>query len=136
VAIGKYIAGKAGYRRMVLELGGNDPIIVMDDADLDEASTLAVPALQELRPALHGRQAHAGARGGGRALHRAGGGQDPRLELRRPMDKTRNDMGTVIDEPRPAAWASRPGAVQHRHRTHRVVVRRPGPGGACLPRWP
>ena len=42
VAIGKAIAGKAGYRRMVLELGGNDPIIVMDDADLDEASSLAV----------------------------------------------------------------------------------------------
>jgi len=42
VAIGKAIAAKAGYRRMVLELGGNDPIIVMDDAELDEASTLAV----------------------------------------------------------------------------------------------
>jgi putative phosphonoacetaldehyde dehydrogenase len=42
VAIGKYIAAKAGYRRLVLELGGNDPIIVMEDADLDEASTLAV----------------------------------------------------------------------------------------------
>jgi len=42
VAIGKYIANKAGYRRMVLELGGNDPIIVMEDADVDEASTLAV----------------------------------------------------------------------------------------------
>jgi putative phosphonoacetaldehyde dehydrogenase len=42
VAIGKYIAAKAGYRRIVLELGGNDPIIVMDDADLDEASSLAV----------------------------------------------------------------------------------------------
>ena len=42
VAIGKSIASKAGYRRIVLELGGNDPIIVMDDADLDEASTLAV----------------------------------------------------------------------------------------------
>src|SRR5947208_4366015 len=42
VAIGKSIAAKAGYRRIVLELGGNDPIIVMDDADLDEASTLAV----------------------------------------------------------------------------------------------
>ena len=42
VAIGKSIAAKAGYRRIVLELGGNDPIIVMDDADLDEASSLAV----------------------------------------------------------------------------------------------
>jgi putative phosphonoacetaldehyde dehydrogenase len=42
VAIGKHIAARAGYRRQVLELGGNDPIIVMDDADLDEASTLAV----------------------------------------------------------------------------------------------
>ncbi|MCO5123220.1 MAG: phosphonoacetaldehyde dehydrogenase [Rhizobacter sp.] len=42
VAIGKAIAAKVGYRRMVLELGGNDPLIVMDDADLDEASTLAV----------------------------------------------------------------------------------------------
>jgi len=42
VAIGKHIAARAGYRRVVLELGGNDPIIVMDDADLDEASTLAV----------------------------------------------------------------------------------------------
>ncbi len=42
VAIGKSIASKAGYRRLVLELGGNDPLIVMEDADLDEASTLAV----------------------------------------------------------------------------------------------
>ncbi len=42
VAIGKYIASKAGYRRMVLELGGNDPLIVMEDADIDEASSLAV----------------------------------------------------------------------------------------------
>ena len=42
VAIGKSIAAKAIYKRVVLELGGNDPIIVMEDADLDEASTLAV----------------------------------------------------------------------------------------------
>ncbi|HEY3048578.1 MAG TPA: phosphonoacetaldehyde dehydrogenase [Polaromonas sp.] len=42
VAIGKYIAAKAVYKRQILELGGNDPIIVMDDADLEEAATLAV----------------------------------------------------------------------------------------------
>lgn len=42
VAIGKTIASKAGYKRQVLELGGNDPIIVMDDADLDAAAALAV----------------------------------------------------------------------------------------------
>lgn len=41
VAVGKFIASRAGYRRVVLELGGNDPLIVMDDADLDEAAELA-----------------------------------------------------------------------------------------------
>jgi putative phosphonoacetaldehyde dehydrogenase len=41
VAIGKYIAARAVYKRQVLELGGNDPIIVMEDADLEEAATLA-----------------------------------------------------------------------------------------------
>jgi len=42
VPIGKYIAEKAGYKRTVLELGGNDPLIVMEDADLEKAATLAV----------------------------------------------------------------------------------------------
>jgi putative phosphonoacetaldehyde dehydrogenase len=41
VAAGKYIAEHLGYRRCVLELGGNDPLIVMEDADLEEAATLA-----------------------------------------------------------------------------------------------
>ena len=41
VPYGKYIAAKAVYKRQVLELGGNDPIIVMEDADVEEAATLA-----------------------------------------------------------------------------------------------
>ncbi|MBS0454322.1 MAG: phosphonoacetaldehyde dehydrogenase [Proteobacteria bacterium] len=41
VPIGKYIASKAVYKRQILELGGNDPIIVMEDADIEEAATLA-----------------------------------------------------------------------------------------------
>jgi len=41
VAIGKSIAATAGYKKLVLELGGNDPLIVLHDADLDLAVTLA-----------------------------------------------------------------------------------------------
>ncbi|GAC1672002.1 MAG: phosphonoacetaldehyde dehydrogenase [Steroidobacteraceae bacterium] len=41
VPAGKYIAAKAVYKRQVLELGGNDPIIVLEDADLEEAAALA-----------------------------------------------------------------------------------------------
>jgi putative phosphonoacetaldehyde dehydrogenase len=41
VAVGKQIAATAGYKKVILELGGNDPLIIMEDADLDKAVFLA-----------------------------------------------------------------------------------------------
>ncbi|AOM76208.1 phosphonoacetaldehyde dehydrogenase [Pedobacter steynii] len=41
VAVGKKIAATAGYKKVILELGGNDPLIVLEDADLDLAVNLA-----------------------------------------------------------------------------------------------
>ena len=40
-AVGKRIARVAGYKKLCLELGGNSPLIVLEDADLDLAVTLA-----------------------------------------------------------------------------------------------
>ncbi len=45
VPVGKLIASKAGYKRQVLELGGNDPLIILNDLsddDLVRAADLAV----------------------------------------------------------------------------------------------
>lgn len=41
VAVGKRIAATAGYKKVLLELGGNDPLIVLKDADLELAVLLA-----------------------------------------------------------------------------------------------
>jgi len=98
VAIGKYIASKAGYRRLVLELGGNDPIIVMEDADLDEASTLAVQGSYK----NSGQRCTAIKR---MLVHQQVVGRFTDLVVEKtrawkfgdPLE-TGNDMGTVIDE--------------------------------------
>ncbi len=98
VAIGKYIASKAGYRRVVLELGGNDPIIVMEDADIDEASTLAVQGSYK----NSGQRCTAVKR---LLVHEAVAGEFVEQVMAKtlafkhgdPADKS-SDMGTVIDE--------------------------------------
>lgn len=98
VAIGKYIASRAGYRRVVLELGGNDPIIVMEDADIDEASSLAVQGSYK----NSGQRCTAVKR---MLVHESVAGRftEQVVEKTRawkfgdPADKA-NEMGTVIDE--------------------------------------
>lgn len=41
VEIGKKISGIAGYKKLCLELGGNSPLIVLNDADINLAAKLA-----------------------------------------------------------------------------------------------
>lgn len=107
VAIGKYIANKAGYRRMVLELGGNDPIIVMEDADVDEASTLAVQGSYKnsgqrctaiKRMLVHESVAD--------AFTEQVVAKTKAWSYGDPAD-TKVDMGTVIDEPAARLFESR-----------------------------
>ncbi len=99
VAVGKSIAARLGYRRAVLELGGNDPLLVLGDADLEEAAELAVRgafqnsgqrctavkriiAVREIADELAAR-----------IVERAAS-----LRAGDPLDEA-TDVGTVIDEP-------------------------------------
>jgi putative phosphonoacetaldehyde dehydrogenase len=107
VSIGKYIAQRAGYRRVVLELGGNDPIIVMEDADIDEASTLGVQGSYK----NSGQRCTAVKR---MLVHEAVAARftEQVVEKTRawkhgdPLDKS-NDMGTVIDAAAAESFQSR-----------------------------
>ncbi|MGH8599644.1 MAG: phosphonoacetaldehyde dehydrogenase [Burkholderiales bacterium] len=107
VAVGKYIASKLGYRRVVLELGGNAPIIVMEDADLDEASTLAVAGSYK----NSGQRCTAVKR---MLVQESVAERFVELLVEKtrawsygdPMDRTL-EMGTVIDEPAAKLFESR-----------------------------
>ena len=107
VAIGKYIASRAGYKRMVLELGGNDPLIVMEDADIDEASSLAVAGSYK----NSGQRCTAVKR---MLVHEAVADRFVEQVVAKtrawsygdPSD-TSMDMGTVIDEPAAKFFESR-----------------------------
>jgi aldehyde dehydrogenase (NAD+) len=98
VAVGKYIAARAVYKRQVLELGGNDPIIVMDDADIEEAATLAASGSYK----NSGQRCTAVKR---MLVHRSVAdnfverlvAKTRAVKVGDPLD-TATDMGTVIDE--------------------------------------
>ena len=42
VEVGKHISKQAGMKKLTLELGGNDPLIVLEDADIEKAVEAAV----------------------------------------------------------------------------------------------
>jgi aldehyde dehydrogenase (NAD+) len=99
VAVGKLIADRLGYRRAVLELGGNDPLIVLEDADLDEAAALAVSGAF----ANSGQRCTAvkriivDERVADELAERVAAGA-AKLRVGDPLDPA-SDIGTVIDEP-------------------------------------
>jgi phosphonoacetaldehyde dehydrogenase len=118
VAVGKYIAAKAVYKRQVLELGGNDPIIVMEDADIEEAATLAATGSYK----NSGQRCTAIKR---MLVQESVAARFTELLVEKsravrygdPMDPN-TDMGTVIDEP---------AARCFQERVNEAVA-----GGACL----
>ena len=114
VAVGKYIAAKAVYKRQVLELGGNDPIIVMEDADLEEAALLAASGSYKNSgqrcTAVKRMLVHAGV--ADEFVERLVAGTKA-LKYGDPLDPA-NDMGTVIDEAAAREFESRVNAAMAR----------------------
>ncbi len=97
--VGKRLIQQAGYRRVVVELGGNDPLIVMEDADVEAAAELAA----------NGAYGNSGQRctavkrilvqrGIADAFVAALERRTQRFVAADPADE-RTDIGTVIDEP-------------------------------------
>ena len=56
---GRLVAQAAAGKVALLEMGGNGPVVVMDDADVDAAVEATLTRLLPVRrPELHGRRAH------------------------------------------------------------------------------
>ncbi len=99
VAVGKEIAGRLGYRRAVLELGGNDPLLVLRDAEIERAAVLVVTGATR----NSGQRCTAVKRviveePVADALAAAVATLAGRLRVGDPLDE-RTDIGTLIDEP-------------------------------------
>lgn len=133
VRVGKLIAGQAGYRRTVLELGGNDPLIVLNDLDEDDlgrAADLAVAGATKnsgqrctavKRILVQERVAD---RFVPMLLERA-----RKLRFGDPMDPG-TDLGTVVDERAAALFDAR---VEAAAEAGAELLYHPGRKGALLP---
>jgi phosphonoacetaldehyde dehydrogenase len=99
VAVGKSIAARLGYRRAVLELGGNDPLVVLRDADVGRAAELAVTGATR----NSGQRCTAVKRviveeAVADELADAVSSLSERLRVGDPLDRD-TQLGTLIDEP-------------------------------------
>ena len=85
VSVGKHIARSAGYKKLVLELGGNDPLIILEDADLDQAVHLACEGAFRNSGQRCGRQTHHGSTIHPGKIHSSNGGKSQKLHGRRSL---------------------------------------------------
>ena len=133
VPVGKLIASKAGYKRQVLELGGNDPLIILndlDDDDLAKAADLAVAGATKnsgQRCTAVKRilvQESVADRFVPLVLERA-----KAIRFGDPMDP-RTQLGTVVHEKAAALFESR---VHRAAEAGAEILYNPGRQGALLP---
>ncbi|WP_442583098.1 phosphonoacetaldehyde dehydrogenase [Mesorhizobium sp. ASY16-5R] len=133
VPVGKMIASKAGYKRQVLELGGNDPLIILNDLsddDLARAADLAVAGATKnsgQRCTAVKRilvQEKVADRFVPLVLERA-----KKLRFGDPMDRS-TDLGTVIHEKAAALFERR---VEMAAEEGAEILYHPGRQGALLP---
>ena len=133
VPVGKMIASTAGYKRAVLELGGNDPLIILNDLsddDLAKAADLAVAGATKnsgqrctavKRILCQGKVAD---RFVPLVLERA-----KKLRFGDPMDRS-TDLGTVVHERAAALFEDR---VHMAAEQGADILSNPGRQGALLP---
>jgi phosphonoacetaldehyde dehydrogenase len=96
--VGKKLIREAGYRRMVVELGGNDPLIVMEDADVAKAAEIAAAgAYGNSGQRCTGIKRILVQRGIADAFVQALARKTEGLVSGNPADEA-TDVGTVIDE--------------------------------------
>ncbi|TWH28720.1 aldehyde dehydrogenase family protein, partial [Aminobacter sp. J15] len=133
VPVGKMIASKAGYKRQVLELGGNDPLIILNDLsdeDLARAADLAVAGATKnsgQRCTAVKRilvQEKVADRFVPMVLERA-----KKLKFGDPMDRA-TELGTVVHERAAALFEQR---VYMAAEAGAEILYHPGRQGALLP---
>jgi putative phosphonoacetaldehyde dehydrogenase len=133
VPVGKLIASKAGYKRQVLELGGNDPLIILNDLaddDLEKAADLAVAGATKnsgQRCTAVKRilvQESIADRFVPLVLERA-----KKLKFGDPMDRS-TDLGTVVHERAAKLFEDR---VNRAAEQGAEILYHPGRSGALLP---